>query len=882
MRGEGDPARPDGLTAPGPTVVPARAGEAVQTYGGSGVPETHPPARQPNVAATVSRVLDAVRAHHDKAAPQPEADQASTAQSWPTTAEIVARVLAALPPSDPRTTEKATAVPERQIARRQEESSGLSRVFIREAEDASSTGTHAPSPRRRSEPASDDDALTGFSLRSRGETGTPRAPSAAHEPPVRRAEQTRIAPERAVWIAPGTEITIRHTRITGGMIYVGEHLPSPEGWGADNALINPSLTIARKYQPGDDIGVYTSPEYAHLTSAGRRAYIDWLAGGRSDPQADINLVLLFFYGLERRLFHEQVVADAPVLIAEVERLLGIYGINGSFRNHATNFLAAATLLLGKAPGRIEPAPATDWLSEIPLATLLHLGVVLAEGRPLDADDALLWVLGTPEARLRTPGQRCFPELRQVFAARFAGTHPRGLAIRTPKRRITATYRAASGAFTAVIPGPHENLPDISGISAPLGELRDLLESSQTDLDTYSRLLGRRPEARGTLEAAVLLPAPLRDVATARAAEETRSVLLPLLGGRSIVTVAPRTLFRTLGIILDDGAKRPTASALAQLTQGLDALGFGIEPDRRYGGEALTTTADMVIFEAPSGAPVDPERPAFVQAKVTVEVAILAAAADGDVSDQEFDAVIRDARAISGLSAAEALRLEAFVWSLRDRAKGGGALRRIAGLPLEARQAIARSAIAAVLSDGQASRTEVAFLERLYRTLGLPPETVHSALHQGTSADARPPRSAGQTPAAGGTRPGVALDAERLARIRQETTQVSSLLSGIFADEPQPEAAVEDEVPMLSPPAELAARFAGLDGAHGTLLEAVLAAGELPMGEFEAKAKELRLFPEGAIETINDWAFDRFEEPLIEADGDLVIVVEHLRGQLLPA
>lgn len=520
--------------------------------------------------------------------------------------------------------------------------------------------------------------------------------------------------------------------------------------------------------------------------------------------------------------------------------------------------------------------------EIPLATLLHLGAVLAEGRPLDADDALLWVLGTPEARLRTPGQRCFPELRQVFAARFAESHSRGLAIRAPKRRITATYRAASGSFTAAIPGAHENLPDISGISAPLGELRDLLEASQTDLEAYSRLLGRKPEARASLEAAVLLPAPLREVAMAKAAEETRKVLLPLLEGRVIATVAPRALFGALGIILEESAKRPPAAALAQLTQRLDVLGFGIEPDRRYGGEAVATTTDMVLFEAPGGAPVDPERPAFMQAKVTVEVAILAAAADGDVSDQEFDTVIRNARTISGLSVAEALRLEAFAWSLRIRAKSGDALRRIAGLPLEARHAIARSAIAAVLSDGQASRTEVAFLERLYRTLGLPPETVHSALHQGTSADVRPFHVAVHTPAIGGSRPGVALDTERLARIRQETTQVSSLLSGIFAGEPEPEAAIDDEAPVPKPPAKVAAQFGGLDGAHGTLLEAVLTAGELTMIDFEARAKELRLFPEGAIETINDWAFDHYEEPVLEADGDLVIVVDHLRAQLLPA
>jgi len=138
----------------------------------------------------------------------------------------------------------------------------------------------------------------------------------------------------------------------------------------------------------------------------------------------------------------------------------------------------------------------------------------------------------------------------------------------------------------------------------------------------------------------------------------------------------------------------------------------------------------------------------------------------------------------------------------------------------------------------------------------------------------------QASAAGGMSPGIALDAERLARIRQETTQVSSLLSGIFAEEQQPDTPSIDAAPVPTPPTEVPARFGGLDGAHGILLEAVLATGELTMERFEAHAKELRLFPEGAIETINDWAFDRYEEPLLEADGDLVIVVEHLRGQLL--
>ena len=39
-----------------------------------------------------------------------------------------------------------------------------------------------------------------------------------------------------------------------------------------------------------------------------------------------------------------------------------------------------------------------------------------------------------------------------------------------------------------------------------------------------------------------------------------------------------------------------------------------------------------------------------------------------------------------------------------------------------------------------------------------------------------------------------------------------------------------------------------------------------------------MLPDGAIERINDWSFDRFEEALIE-DGDDVAVVAHLRDRI---
>jgi len=662
------------------------------------------------------------------------------------------------------------------------------------------------------------------------------------------------------------------------MIYVGENLPSPKGWGMDRCLINPSLRIARTVAADDVSNLNYWPEYGGLSPARRRAYIDWLAGGRSDPQADVGLVFLFFYGLERRLFFDREIADAAMLTAEVERLLDIYGAHASFRGYATTFLAAAALVSGRPVLAVQPSAVVNWSEELPLATRLHLGVVLSEGRPLTADDALLWVLGNPETRLRTPGQRCFEETRGVFARHFASRHPKGLSVRTPQRRVSVSYRAASDGFTVAIPGPHENLPDISGVNAPLAGLRDMLEASQTELEAYSRLLGRRPEARGTLEAAMLLPPGLREVAMAEAGEVARQAVKSLLGKSLMAAVAPRPLLDALSVPLERDVNRLPVSVANQVLQRLDALGFGIEPDRRYGGEAITMAADVVLFEASDGAVIDPERPAFNLAKATMEVAALAASADGDVSDVEFQALLRQAREMPDLSSAETTRLGAFVWRLRERSKSGAALKKAADLPHEARQAIARAATSAVLADGHASHAEVAFLEKLHKTLGLPPEAVHTALHQGASADFRAPRPA--IPVQPGGAPGqsgITLDAERMARIRQETTQVASLLSSIFTEETE---AAADAAPAAPQPAGAAAkRFEGLDDAHGTLLDAVSALGSMPMATFEAEAKRLRLFPEGAIETINDWAFDRFEEPILESNDDTVVVAEHLRSEL---
>ena len=89
------------------------------------------------------------------------------------------------------------------------------------------------------------------------------------------------------------------------------------------------------------------PSYSGIGPQARATYLDWLASGRSDTRYGVGYVFLYFYGLERRFFVDKPDEDEKrLLIAEVERLLRIYGDNRSVKGYLGAFLDAAQATLG--------------------------------------------------------------------------------------------------------------------------------------------------------------------------------------------------------------------------------------------------------------------------------------------------------------------------------------------------------------------------------------------------------------------------------------------------------------------------------------------------------------------------------------------------------
>lgn len=101
----------------------------------------------------------------------------------------------------------------------------------------------------------------------------------------------------------------------------------------------------------------------------------------------------------------------------------------------------------------------------------------------------------------------------------------------------------------------------------------------------------------------------------------------------------------------------------------------------------------------------------------------------------------------------------------------------------------------------------------------------------------------------------------------DTAQVSNVLHAVFADdgddapEVQPEAADADD---------RSDRFAGLDAKHRGLAEELRRQPSWTPQEFEKLARQFRLMPAGALETINEWAFERYDAGLIDDDTNISV------------
>lgn len=701
------------------------------------------------------------------------------------------------------------------------------------------------------------------------------APSAEVRPPARAVS----APCR--WIPKDELIEVQGFLIPGGLLYFGKSMTRVDGYGVEPALIDPRLPV--QLAGGSQEMPYW-PSYSDISPGARGAYLRWLAGGRSDRVVDIGLVFLFFYGLERRvLWEKDQVSEAEweQIRAEVARLLGIYGENNSFRKYAVGLLGilGSTKIDGDSLALNPPTVTRSYESaNLPLKS--GLGWMAKNGRPIPANWALAWVRSTETYRERTPASRCREQFERLFAIRYQEQFGEGALVKPNKTVVRGSYRPASSSYSGDVNLSLPGLPDITVLKQPIEKLIALAHQCAEGLDPYSRYLGRNPDDTSSVAALSLLPARLVERAGHETLERIQAWLQEQLAGNEMAVVGYQQLRGAWNSLPAESITKRDAVMLAQC---LGTLGYGVEPDTRFGAHQMGVDSPMVLFRLPAGAPTAPS-PEYRSSALLAHLGAVLAHADDRVTPEEEEALLSHAARSLELSEAERARLKAYMkWLLLAPPEVSGLKKRMESLTVEQRSHIAAFLSRLVGLDGHVAPEEIVTLQKVYRQLGLNPDAVFADTHSAATepVTVRPAEeSIGYTipvqpPPRQSSTSRVNLD--RVRAMEMESQQVSSLLAGIFTDEE--ENTGKTEQPAV-PAAVVIIRVLDLDAPHSRFVLSLVERHSWSRAELETLAAEHRLMPDGAIDAVNEAALDLHGEPLLEGD-DPVEVNPALRSVVQP-
>lgn len=704
----------------------------------------------------------------------------------------------------------------------------------------------------------------------------------------------------AKWIPAGETVTVAEFSIPGGLLYVGDVLGSYDA--QEPSLINPKLRIAKSYVDVQERLMPYWPSYHSISPEARRGYLQWLAGGRNDPEADTGYVFLFFYGLERRALLDgqgdsTASAEIPTIITEVHRLLAIYGDNRSFRGYANGFLSHIAgsasdpnLYLGRPP---EVAPIGY---EMPLPLRIALGQHAVNKHPMDADWGHAWALGDPNISKRTPVTRCSDVFASLFKLRYDSFHPKGLILPQNKTKLKASYRPAS-AVLRVPATAIDDLPDVMATSATRKMIQLLVEVCTTELEPYSRYLGRNPDAASTLEGLLQLPVTLWPQSARTELDDLEARIGDDLIIMSFGELAGR--FKSAGTLSRD--------KVLALARALESRQIGMEPDVLAGSRTPKAEDRIALFVTQPEDGALRASPAYNAASVTLDLASAVASADGDTSLEEVALLSNHIDSWNHLSVAHQKRLKAHLQiQLQQPPTLASLKKRLDPLPTDAKRTIASFLAHLAQADGTVSPLEVKLLERVYKTLQLDSQLLYSDLHGAAAGSstasikaagpkAQQPDTAVKEATQQATHGGFTLDHERIAQLQRETAAVSALLAQVFTEDQTDDQFSDSPISSTSANTSESAAgieagrveaqatssdIPGLDLEHSAFLRLLVSRTEWSRSELEEVASDMELMLDGALEQINDMGFDRFNMPVTEGDDPIEINADILEDLAL--
>jgi tellurite resistance protein len=673
------------------------------------------------------------------------------------------------------------------------------------------------------------------------------------------------------WIKPDESITINGQLFTKGNFYFGGQLNSLDGYGTEASLVDDSLKVEHQLSSYEDESLGYWPKFISLTPKGRGAFLNWLSGNRSDPDTPLGYVFIYFYGIERRITVDsikQTVDDAEFksLFNEILRLKSIYGSSRSFSNYATRLLELMCLLRPKVVSHpeLEKSPQRD-----SLLFKHRLATTVSEGTPVPAELALAWIRFYPDYNLKKPARRCDYEFSRMFELRYTKKYGNGIIVKPNKTRLKIEYYPASSSLRGVS-FPQQDLPDPSNLKGPVNKLIALADECTTELEAYSRYLAKPTTSRTDIEAVLLLPDDLSDLGAELGLGEFQKWADDAISTKKgLVDVEEFWTY----------TKSPLPSKInkkeAELIQNLaQKAGYGIAPDTRYHHAKTSADGKLVLFPEGHGKYFEPSK-AYSEVGMALRLGAMVAAIDSHVDQAELNLLTQLIDHSTNLSPTEKQSLYAYlVWRLNTPSNITGLKARLETLGKTEKAAVSRILVGVAMADGKIDPEEIKQLEKLYTLLGLDKALVTGDIHEMSSSKGGLQSSSSPSETTSSALTSFQLDENILAIHESETKDVQSMLGAIFVEDESTGEFDDSTDDSFNIEEE-----AGIDKQHYALFESLIRKDKWSRDEVESLCGDLGLMVGGALETINDWSFDKVDAAVLEDDGDAIYVDQEIVAEI---
>jgi len=632
-----------------------------------------------------------------------------------------------------------------------------------------------------------------------------------------------------LWVPAGKSVTVGGYLLNGGLLYVGAGLAGSNEWNVEAALIDPSLPVNQRDADYMVRKLNYWPSYSEASREARAAYLNWLAYSGSNSFQQYAGSLLDF--LKAGPDHANCSGLPPPLLTK---------------------------------------------GELSFAHKLCLGQISNLRRALTGEWAYIWLMGDPTTRLKTAAQRCPDEFRRAFLEEYARQFGDGMLLPQNKTRLKVTHRPASPSMRS---SAHLeklfDLPDVTVLSSPMKKLQGVAERCMTQLEAYSRFVGRNPNKAESADALLELPFSLWP-------EQYRQ---PLENIRTTIKTADKPLatkFERLQELFPDWHEA-NRQKYQSLSRALAEAGMGIEPDIKFGGKVPAPNSTVVIFSDEDIQSYREPSPEYGAASLTLHLAVSVSAADGDVGNEERQLLLQQLEDWLHLNESARRRLQAHLRLLMAEPLGTNNLKkRIETLSMNARLAIGEFLAQVAKADDVVTPAEVKLLEKIFKMLGLETQSVYSLLHVSAATPVTVRQS--DTVTSGFAIPsppkpkesGIELDMGRIAALHAESEKVSAILGEIFVEE---RVGAEPEPDLQEAEVEVHDSVMGLDDEHTALVRLLCTRPEWTRDELEELAQDRGVLLDGALERINEAAFDTYDQPFCEGDDPIEINKDVLKEML---